>query len=52
MPEPTLEPCGCFTTEQGDQWPCSLHRGETEEQRKADEQQMAWEAAAMNGWVE
>jgi len=22
-----------------------------EDQRKADEQQMAWEAAAMNGWV-
>jgi len=46
-----LEPCGCFSDDEMNfSWPCSLHRGQTEEQRQADEQQQIEEAEAMNEW--
>ncbi len=47
-------PCGCFSHPAipGEIWRCSMHRGQSEDQRQADAEQQAIEAAAMNDWIE
>lgn len=53
MPD-TLEPCGCFTAEGMETWPCSLHRGPSPADpvvpSPADNVEMLEEAMRMNGW--
>lgn len=49
-PEHKLDGCGCYTHPDGF-WPCCLHRGQTEEMKAKDNEQMVWEGAAMNGWT-